>query len=51
MQQYTYECWINGQRTETSEVVQAVTSFEARKYIAHKYRLDVTDAIARRVRG
>ena len=45
-----YDCWIAGQRCDTEEQIVASTSFEARKAIAHKYRLAVSDAVAQRVR-
>lgn len=46
----TYNCWIAGQRADTEETMVAASSFEARKVIAHKYRLPVSDAVAQRVR-
>jgi hypothetical protein len=45
----TYQCWISGQRAATEETITAPSSFEARKIIARKYRLEVHDAIARRI--
>jgi hypothetical protein len=45
-----YDCWISGQRSDTEEIIVAASSFEARKVIAHKYRLPITDTASHRRR-
>jgi hypothetical protein len=45
----TYQCWISGQMGRTSTIIEAESSFAARKIISMKYDLDVFDAIARRI--
>jgi hypothetical protein len=46
-----YLTWIAGQMSTTVELVDAETGLEARKIIARRYRLDVTDACSRTVIG
>lgn len=43
----TYQTWICGDR-DTMETIEAESSFDARKYLATKYNVELTDCVARR---
>lgn len=45
---FTYECWVDGMREKTR--IQAVSSFEARREMAKRHDVGVSDVAAVRIR-
>lgn len=43
-----YECWIDGRMAETKTPIEAKSSFEARRIMALRHKVDITDVAARR---